>query len=139
MQMIVVIDTNVLISALIRDSATRRIIINSGMEFYYPEASLHELRKYKSLILDKSGLSEIEYEKIMNNLFGYITLIPTEKLNEHSEEARKIIGKIDPDDVVFIAAAICYEDPVIWSDDRHFDKQGRVKVLKTSDMIKILR
>ncbi len=49
--MIFVIDTNILISALIRDSTTRKIIVKSGWEFYYPEISFHEVRKYKGLVL----------------------------------------------------------------------------------------
>src|SRR3989344_5243093 len=133
--MIIIIDTNVLISALIKDSLTRKIIVFSGLEFCYPEISLHELRKHKNLVLKKSGLKESEYENILNKLLEYITLMPTEKINEHLEEAKEIMHRIDPDDIVFIAAALCYPDSIVWSDDKHFEKQDKVKVLKTKDFI----
>lgn len=55
-----VLDVNVLISALIRDSTTRNIIINSEFDFYFPEPSLNKIRKYQAYIIGKSGLSEIE-------------------------------------------------------------------------------
>lgn len=51
-----VIDTNILLSALIRDSTTRKIIIKSGWSFYYPEMSFHEVRKYKGLVLEMSEI-----------------------------------------------------------------------------------
>ncbi len=136
--MIIILDTNVMVSALIKDSFTRRIIIYSGLKFCYPEISLHELRKHKNLILKKSGLSESEYEKIMSKLMEYIVLIPTEKIMGHIDEAKQIMQHIDPDDVVFIASTFSCQDSVIWSDDKHFEKQNKIKVLKTRDFVNLL-
>lgn len=129
--MIIVIDTNILISALIRDSFTRNIIMYSGLNFYYPEISLHELRKHKQLIIKKSDLTEEAYEDILAKIFEYVLLIPTEETTEKLEEAKRIMLHIDPDDVVFIAAALSYPDAVIWSDDAHFDRQSSIKAIKT--------
>ena len=44
--MILVIDTNILLASLIRDSTIRKIIVESDWEFFYPEVSFHEVRKY---------------------------------------------------------------------------------------------
>ena len=78
--MIIIIDVNILLSALIKNSTTREIIIKSGQDFRFPEISLHKIRKYKDLILEKSGLSESEFLIIFNNLFKFIRIIPTEEL-----------------------------------------------------------
>ena len=131
----IILDVNVILSALIRDSTTRKIILNSQFDFYFPEPSLHKIRKYKDYILEKSGLSEEEYDKIMATLFKYIKLVPTEEIEKNWDEAKKIMEHIDPEDVVFIATALSIEDSAIWSDDRHFEKQDKVKVLKTGDII----
>ena len=131
----VILDVNVILSALIRDSTTRKIILNSQFDFYFPEHSLHKIRKYKSYILEKSGLSEEEYNKLMATLFKYIKLVPIEEIEKNWGEAKKIMEHIDPEDVVFIATALSMEDSVIWSDDGDFEKQDKVKVLKTKDMI----
>ena len=131
----IILDVNVILSALIRDSTTRKIILNSEFDFYFPEPSLHKIRKYKSYILEKSGLTEEEYNKIMATLFKYIKLVPIEEIEKNWKEAKKIIEHIDPEDVVFIAASLGIHDSVIWSDDWHFEKQDKVKVLKTKDMI----
>ncbi len=54
----IVIDTNKLMSALIKDSLTRTIITTSGWSFYYPNISFQEIEKYKNVILEKSEMSE---------------------------------------------------------------------------------
>ncbi|MFH1364234.1 MAG: PIN domain-containing protein [Candidatus Aenigmatarchaeota archaeon] len=130
----IVIDTNVLISALIRDSVTRRIIVQSGWEFYYPESSLHEIRKHENMILEKSGLSENEYSKLLHIMFSYITIVPMEQYVSRLKEAEKLLTA-DPDDVVFLAAALQIEGSIIWSDDKDFDRQNVIKNLKTKDMM----
>lgn len=131
----VITDVNVILSALIRDSTTRKIILNSEFDFYFPEPSLHKIRKYKEYILEKSGLSEEEFKDLMAILFKYIRIVPTEEIEKNWSEAKKIMENIDPEDVVFIATALSISDSVIWSDDRHFEKQDKIKVLKTEDMI----
>ncbi len=131
----IILDVNAILSALIRDSTTRKIILNSQFEFYFPEPSLEKIRKYKEYILEKSGLTEEEYDKIMATLFKYIKLVPTEEIEKNWDEAKKIMEHIDPEDVVFIATALSISDSVIWSDDGHFEKQDKVKTLKTKEMV----
>ena len=131
----IILDVNVILSALIRDSTTRKIILNSQFDFYFPEPSLHKIRKNKDYILKKSGLTEEEYNKIMATLFKYIKLVPTEEIEKNWDKAKKIIEHIDKEDVIFIATALSISDSVIWSDDRHFEKQDKVKVLKTGDIV----
>jgi len=135
--MIIVVDTNILISALIRDSLTRRLIVSSGMNFCYPEISLHEVRKHRKLILEKSGLNEAEFDHLLERLLGYVVLIPTEVVEEHLERAKSIMLKIDPKDVVFIAVSLAFENSVIWSDDKDFDRQKDIKVIKTKQFAKL--
>ena len=132
----VVIDSNVLISALIKDSTTRKLIVESDLEFYYPEISLHEIRKHRNLVIEKSGIGEQEYAKMLNVLLSRITLVPEEHIQQKLEEAANILNKIDPDDVVFLATALSMPDSVIWSNDKDFERQDKVKVLKTKEMVK---
>ncbi len=133
----IIVDTNILLSALIKDSITRNILIESQWQFFYPEMSFHEVRKYKGLVLDKSGMKEEEYILVLNQLFQNIELIPEESIFPFLKEANGIIGKIDVDDVVFLAAALGIPDSLIWSDDSDFNKQNKVRVLKTKDIVKL--
>ena len=135
----IVIDTNILISALIRNSVTRKLITKSGWEFYYPEMSLHEIRNYKGMILEKSGMAETEYTDLFNKLLSYIKLVPDRWVNLKLEEAKAELDNIDPDDAVFLAAALSLENSMIWSNDADFDRQDKVEVLKTKDVISLLK
>ena len=54
----IVVDTNILISSLIHNSAKRKIIFLSNLEFYYPEESKIEIEKYKDYIMQKSALNK---------------------------------------------------------------------------------
>ena len=131
----VILDVNVILSALIRDSTTRKIILNSQFDLYFPEPSLDKIRKYKDYILEKSGLTEEEFKDLMAILFKYIRILPTEEIEKNWKEAKNIMEHTDPEDVVFIATALSIKDSVIWSDDRHFEKQDKVKILKTKDAL----
>lgn len=130
-----VIDVNIVLSALIRDSATRKLILESPDDLYFPEPSLEKIWKYKPYIIGKSGLPEKDVDKLLDALFKYIRLVPTDDLRDRWDRARRIMGHIDPEDVVFIAAALALENSAIWSDDRHFERQHAVQIRKTSEMM----
>ena len=133
--MIIIVDVNIILSALIRDSSTREIIVKSGQDFCFPEPSLHKIRKYKEVVLRKSGITEPEFSMILNSIFKFIRLIPTEEILTNWDEAKKVMEHIDPEDVTFIAAALSQNNTVIWTDDKHFDKQERILNLKTADIM----
>ncbi len=136
--MIIVLDVNPVLSALIKDSTSRDIILKSELEFCFPEPALHKIRKYKDYIINKSDLSELEYLVILNILFQFIKIITEEEILNYWEKAKIIMEHIDPEDVLFIATALSQEESIIWSDDTHFDKQESVKILKTNEILKLL-
>ena len=131
----VILDVNVILSALIRDSTTRKIILNSEFDFYFPEPSLNKIRKYNIYILKKSGLTEGDYNKIMATLFKYIQTVHTEEIEKNWDKAKRIMEHIDPEDIVFVATALSIANSVIWSDDKHFENQNKVKIFKTKEMM----
>lgn len=133
----IVIDTNILVASLIKDSISRKVLVESDFTFFYPEIAFHEVRKYKDLVLEKSCMSDEEYIKLLAHLLKHITLVTEEQIKEKLDEANKILGKIDLDDVVFLAAALSIEDSKMWSDDAHFDSQAKVIVFKTAQIVNL--
>jgi predicted nucleic acid-binding protein len=105
------------------------------LNFYYPEISFHEIQKHKLLVLKKSGMSEKQFNNIFDILLDNVILVSEEQFAECLDEANDLMGKIDIDDVVFLACAIALETD-IWTDDGDFQKQKKVKVLKTKDFVK---
>lgn len=132
----VVIDTNILISALIKNKLTRQLIVNSPFDLFIPEQEIVELKKYEKLISRKSGQSIYELRDLIRRILKYVTILRNDLLLDKINEAKKVIGKIDKDDVPFIAAALYLECP-IWSDDKHFKKQNEVKTFTTKEIVNI--
>ncbi len=56
----VVLDTNILFSALIRDSTTRKLIPEHEGILIFPEYIFEEAEKHKDEIVWKSGMNEDE-------------------------------------------------------------------------------
>lgn len=133
----IIIDTNIIISALIKDSITRKIIIESSLVLGYPEISLNEIVKYKKYIIDKSGIDTEKFNQILSKLLNYIQLIPLDIIRTKMEIAKNIMKDRDINDTVFLAATLAYENSLIWSDDKDFEKQDLVRVIKTRDLVKI--
>lgn len=133
----VVIDTNIFMSALIKDSFTREIIFNSDNIFLFPEYEFQEIYKYKEEIQEKSGYSEIEFIKMMIFLLKYMTIVSYEEIYKYYNLAKEIMDKIDPEDTIFIATALAY-NAVIWSDDYHFKMQNLIKTLTTQEIKNII-
>ncbi len=135
----VIVDTNILISALIKNSTTRKIIMESGLRFYYPSIAMQEIEKYKTIILEKSGLSNRSYHEILEAILNYIILVPQEIITPFVKEAERIMGNIDKKDVIFIALALAISNNGIWSEDGDFKKQNMIRVWTTKEILGLTR
>ncbi len=133
-----IIDTNILISSLLKDSTTREILLNESLNFYLPEIVLSEVNKYLQYIIQKSELSEEEIKKLLNTILENLILVPIDEYEKKLNEGMKIIGNIDEKDAQFIALALSIENDGIWSNDKHFEKQKKIKVFKTIDTLNLL-
>jgi predicted nucleic acid-binding protein len=130
----IVIDTNIFISALIKEGIARQIITKSGHNLLFPEFEFEEIRKHKQEIIQKSGLSEKGFDILLLRLLNYVKIIPVNIIFNYKKQAFEIIGKIDSDDTIFVATALAFNCP-IWSEDKHFQKQNKIKILTTKDVI----
>ena len=93
------------------------------------------LNKHSEEILEKTEKTEEELNNLFDVLKKKITLIPLEELLPYVDEAEKISP--DPDDVAYIALALKLKC-AIWSQDRKLkEKQNRVQVYSTEDLVKI--
>ena len=129
-----VVDTNIIIAALIKDSACRHLLTHLNAELISIRFSGKEVQKYKKRIVKKTGMSDDDFDVLVEKLFEKITMLNDQLVELYMQQARKIMEKIDRGDTPFIAAALATKAD-IWSDDMHFEKQTRIKVWKTKDLI----
>ena len=131
-----VLDSNIFISALIKDGLTRKIILKSGFCFYVPYIIIEEVRKYKSLIMQKASFSELDFELLFFILLEHMILMPTSEFVSCMDEAEQIMQNIDIDDSLYLALALSY-NLSLWSNDNHFNAQDKVRVYLTKDMAEL--
>lgn len=132
-----VVDTNILISALICDSAARQLLMHLPDELITVGFSKEEIVSHKSEILEKAKIRESEFDMLMDKLTEKIVLISDPKIFPYIDTAKKVMGHIDPKDIPFIAAALAARAD-IWSDDKHFEKQNKIKIWKTKDLLRFI-
>jgi len=137
--MILILNTSILISSLIKDSVTRQILLLPSMKFYLPEYAFEEIEAHKMKISRLSRLSTDEIDILLNLLLENISIIPSQTIQPYLSEAEVMIGRIDPNDIPFLALALATENDGIWSNDRHFEAIKQIKIWKTSDLLKYLK
>ena len=134
-----IIDSNIVFSAIIKDSITRKILFNPDYKFYVPDFFLFELKKYKEYLMKKTKLEKPKFKQILNDILGNIFLIPINEYSDKLIKAKEIIGNIDEKDIPFIAVALSLKNNGIWSNDKHFKEQFEIKVYSTRELIIELR
>lgn len=133
-----VIDTNVLISALLKNSITRELLLFPSLEFLLPEYALEEVEAHKGSISKRSGLSEDEIDIVLSLLLENIAIVPASEIKPNLAKAHKLIGHIDQFDIPFVALALSVENDGIWSNDKHFENLKGIKVWKTADLLNFI-
>ncbi len=129
-----VIDANVVISALIADSKTRELIVTIKPDLLTPAFVHDEVENYEDLIVEKSGMKSARVAQFTDLLFQYIDVVPASEFYPAIESADEAIGDTDPDDVPYLACAIAY-NAAIWSDDSDFDEQNLIGTYTTNDVV----
>jgi len=134
----IIIDSNVFFSALIKDSITRKIILEYDDFFLFPEFIFEEMEKHIDLLIKKSKMKRKNFDLLIELLLTKVKIVPMSKLEKYKKRAYSIVKDIDRDDVIFIACSLAYEKSVVWSDDKKLKEQGEIKVINTKEMYNFL-
>lgn len=136
--MILIADTNRIIAALIKDSTSREILLSDKFVFLTVGFTKTELKEHMKEILKKANISETALDSLLALIFGNIYVIDDSIIKNNFEDAKKIMDSIDPNDTPYIALVLSVENSGIWSDDKHFQKQNKVRIWKTPELMKLL-
>ncbi|HMV15862.1 MAG TPA: PIN domain-containing protein [Chitinophagales bacterium] len=143
--MIVISDTNIIVSALISPNGAVANILNSKRKFKIiaPDFLLDEIDKHFDKILINSILTE---RKELKALISYykekITFIPIDEIPQKDRlNAYKLVNDIDIDDLPFVALSI-HKKCLLWTSDikliNGLKKKGFTKVITTSELKKFI-
>ena len=133
-----VIDSNRIMAGLIKDSLTRKIIFDEEIDFIAPDYIITEIDRHRQYLIEKTKLTDREFDVILLSLLERIELIPLDVFIDHLEPAEVIMEKIDIKDSPFLALGLALNTDGIWSEDRDFDKQIKLKRFSTKELYDIL-
>src|SRR3989338_8610780 len=132
----IVIDTNRIIAAFVKDGTTRKILLNKAFEFVTPDYTITEIDKHKEELQVKTGLDDSVFEVLLALIFENIKIIP---FLDYTGFVGICKGKIsDPDDIPVLATALATRAQGIWVHDPHFLEQKRIKIFTNKDMLELI-
>jgi len=131
----IVVDANILIRAVLGVRA-RHLIDQYGMDitFYTPDVAFHDSADHLPPISVSRNLDLDALLDTLNQLRLIMETVPTENLEPLRGRALKRIGRRDPSDWPFVAAALALDCP-IWTEDQDFFGAG--VATWTSDRVEI--
>ena len=137
--MLLVVDANTVLSALLSGGKTFDVFLANKrlkrFELIAPEFLFSEISRHFDEMLRRSKLSPEELARIFKFVKEEIEFVPFEEFSEYADEAEKVAPHAK--DVQYFALALAF-DCGIWSQEKAFKKQSRVKVLSTAKLIELL-
>ncbi len=132
----VVVDTNVIVAALLRAGLTRNLIFSEELQLTSPDYAYTEIKNHEEEYLKKSGLEREPFERAVEIVLSRITPAPEEEYEGQKTAAQGFSP--DPSDWPFFALALTRRCS-LWSNDRQLKKQNRVRVIGTAELLEMLR
>ncbi|MEK6835344.1 MAG: PIN domain-containing protein [Nanoarchaeota archaeon] len=113
-----VLDSNILFRTLISRGAIIEIIFNKNLKLFAPERLKKEFLSHRKEVLQKSKLSEQEFNELVSLLFSVVKFVPTNEYKEYVPKAKGLL-KAHLKDVEFLALALKL-DCLIWTYEELF-------------------
>jgi predicted nucleic acid-binding protein len=127
------VDSNIIISALIRNGMTRELIYDRRLQLYTSSFAKEEIFAHMGEILKKALFPQQEIEEVLINIIENIKTIETLASWEKAEQISP-----DPNDIAYLALALDLQCP-LWSNDKALKNQPIVKVITTEELKKMLK
>ncbi|HNE49569.1 MAG: PIN domain-containing protein [Chitinophagales bacterium] len=142
--MLLISDTNIIVSALINPAGTVSKIIFSKKKFKIiaPIFLKKEIENNKQKFLNYTNYTGQELNSVLKELYAQIEFIDNKEVPKlYVEKAYHLVKDIDLDDVEFVELAL-YKKCPIWTTDRvlanGLRKKGFTKIITTSELKKYL-
>ena len=138
-KMLIVVDANRIFSALLTKGKAFDIFLTNHLirkfDFIAPEYLFLEIGKHIGEIVKRCKLSKDELGEVFEFMKKQIIIISSKEFFEYKNDAVKISPH--KKDVPYFALALAF-NAAIWSDERAFKKQNKVKIFSTEELKKIL-
>ena len=127
-----------LLAALLKEAVTRELLLDTRLRLFAPEHLISEtiqLLKRSASLRKRIRLPAHELEELFYLLTQEIETVPRNDFVSHMGEALKIAPH--KQDAPYLALALALKVSV-WSNDSGFRNQYKVKIVTTSELVRIL-
>ena len=116
----VVIDTNLIFSALLVDmSGIRETLLDESATFYAPNFIIVEIFKHQRKMLKLTKLNEIEFFTFFNRIVENVKCVPLSFISTESRVmAYTLCQNVDLKDIPFVALSIELNAPLYTGDNK---------------------
>jgi len=84
-----VVDTNRIIAALVKDSASRRILLSDKFDFLTIEITKQEIEEHRQELLDKTRLKDGQLSLVLSLLFSRVFVVSDFVVERKMDELRR--------------------------------------------------
>lgn len=135
-----VVDASELFS-FFKEGSARKVLIEESLpqneyELISPAYALGELFKDKEKIIKFSGIDEAAFTVMFSLITLHVSPIPEDEYSELMPEAEQLAPHSK--DAPYFAVALA-KDCAIWSSEKAFKKQDKVKVVTTAELLEELK
>ena len=119
----IVIDTNLIFSALLSNSSQiRDSLLDESCVFYAPNYIIAEIFKHQRKMFKLTKLDENDFFTYFNSIIENIQFIPLDFIStENRQKAYDLCHDIDPKDIPFVALSLELQLP-LWTGDNKLKK-----------------
>lgn len=130
-----ILDANVLFSAILRDGTSAALLFAEGITLYAPEFLFEELAKYQEMLMRRTDRTASQFSAMLGALSEIIHIVPKEEYQPFITTAMQLSP--DPNDAMYFALALKLRC-AIWSNDKQLNEQDRVRIISTTALVKLL-
>ena len=131
-----VVDANVIVAALLRDSTTRRLLILGGHELHAPRLLFEEIGEHWAEFVKRSGIPPEALQEVLRVLRGYISEHDWSEYADSLRGAQAALDPADVEDAPYLALASFLSADGVWTEDRRLLEQAAVKTFRTRDLLR---
>lgn len=131
------VDANVLFSALLRDGATRHLLLFAPLDLVTPATIWQEFQRNRDYLVKKSEATPEAFDLLLERMQARIGEIPLAVLRTHLKEAEKRLGPNDKLDAPYVAASIAVKG-ILWTQDQRLVRKAGVDAITTPQLLKEL-
>jgi predicted nucleic acid-binding protein len=134
--MILVVDANVVLAALIKDGRTREVLMSHKFKFVAPDFIKDEIKNHGSYTKKKAGLSDTDFDLLLALIFSEIEIVPEAEYNSVLKRAKELIEDIN--DAPYVACYLALKCDAVWTNDDHYKERSGLNVMRTEYLLTLM-